>query len=522
MGTGTTTTLHLWCQVTRCVIPLLTLLSGCPDPEIIEDPFEAAIRFVTPVNQDVFGELDRLELTFFYTGQEPKNFVIDPPFGSHPLNDLPRAAAGDVRLEVAGLVESPGSVDGWELAARGEASGFALPTEEGNDIEVFLALKGQIGLLPGGLLAPRYDARAVLLPDGRVLVVGGLDEDGPVATVETLLDDPDDLTSGDGVQGTARGELPRVAHSAFLIEDTGSDFDGQVIVLGGDMECTAFYCSPPHAQATDVVAFDPVAETFETVDELSEGIVAAQSAVIDDDRVAVIGGFPNESVYQSRPLLFDPHEGTVVTSNYQVSTREQHAVTSLGEPGSAVLITGGVGNYLSQVQVLPTADLWEPGGSPGTTGSMNEARMRHTATLLRDGTVLVAGGAVSDATGFQNDWDSPGDPLASAELFTPSADTFELLADTLNYARQRHVAVRLAGDDDRVLFCGGVDEAGGAAVPFCEVFDRDSGTFEVLDGPPLEPGGGAMNAVPLEDGRVLLFGGSSYGEAWGEVYVYTP
>ena len=502
---------------------LATLVAGCPEPETIEDPFDAGIRFVTPLNQDVFDEIERLELTFFYTGQEPKNFVIDPPFGSHPLDDLPRAEAGEVRLEVDGKVENAASADGWELAARGEASEFALPTDDGEDIVVYLALKGQIGLLPGGLQAPRHDARALLLPDGRVLVVGGLAGGAPVTTVETLLDDPSDLTDEDGVTGTVWGDLPRAGHSAFLVEDTGTGFDGQVIVMGGDTECGEFHCSPPSAQATDVVSFDPSSGEFETVAELSEGIVAAVDAVIDDDRIALIGGFPDEQYYQSRPIIFDPGDGSAITSNYQLSTREQHTVTMLGNPGATILITGGVGSTGSDTAVLTSTDLWVPGSSPGTTGDMNQERMRHTATLLHDGSVLVVGGAISDAQGFgQNHWDCPGDPLANAEIYTTGTGEFELLADTLGYPRQRHVAIRLSGDDDQVLICGGVEEAGGAPVSHCEIYDQDSGTFDVLDGPPLDPGGGAMNAVLLDDGHVLLFGGAADGVARGEVYVYTP
>jgi Galactose oxidase, central domain len=79
------------------------------------------------------------------------------------------------------------------------------------------------------------------------------------------------------------------------------------------------------------------------------------------------------------------------------------------------------------------------------TGSMQVARMDATATLLQDGTVLIAGGM--DLTDFTNTF------FASAEIYDPATGKF---TDTgsMSAARAEATAVRLP--DGRVLIAGGL------------------------------------------------------------------
>ena len=77
-----------------------------------------------------------------------------------------------------------------------------------------------------------------------------------------------------------------------------------------------------------------------------------------------------------------------------------------------------------------------------TTGSLNTARYDHTATLLQNGMVLVAGGL-----------DNHGGASASAELYDPASRTWTATG-SLNFARYEHTATLL--QNGMVLVAGGL------------------------------------------------------------------
>lgn len=130
-------------------------------------------------------------------------------------------------------------------------------------------------------------------------------------------------------------------------------------------------------------------------------------------------------------------------------------------------------------------------------GVLTTGRYGHTATLLVEGAVLVAGGTVQ------------GTLLTDrVELFEPTTENFAELSARLVLARTNHTATRLA--DGRVLLCGGWTEpitGQLAATARCELYDPVTRTFAET---------GALTrartdhaAIRLADGRVLVTGGSA-------------
>jgi hypothetical protein len=83
-----------------------------------------------------------------------------------------------------------------------------------------------------------------------------------------------------------------------------------------------------------------------------------------------------------------------------------------------------------------------------TLGDSIQARQGHTATLLADGTVLILGGDEPDALGNLT-------PVDTAELFDPQTQSFTALSATMTHARSTHTATLL--QDGRVLVAGGYD-----------------------------------------------------------------
>jgi len=143
------------------------------------------------------------------------------------------------------------------------------------------------------------------------------------------------------------------------------------------------------------------------------------------------------------------------------------------------------------VTVVPTVPL--PTSTQASVlmsaNTMLVKRAAHTATLLRDGTVLIAGGMGDDER-----------PLVSAELYDLRMDTFTSVGD-LNMARVSHTATLLP--DGRVLIAGGYGRAN--VVDSAELYDPQTRTFKLIA--PMTTTCAAHTAVLLKDSSVLLAGG---------------
>ena len=109
-------------------------------------------------------------------------------------------------------------------------------------------------------------------------------------------------------------------------------------------------------------------------------------------------------------------------------------------------------------------------GSFITTGSMATPRVVHTATLLHNGKVLIAGGFSTNGANAQ--------ALSSAELYDPSTAAFSMTAN-MGMPRAGHTATLLP--DGKVLIVGGFSSVTGGGydggTDTAELYDPDTGTF---------------------------------------------
>ena len=141
------------------------------------------------------------------------------------------------------------------------------------------------------------------------------------------------------------------------------------------------------------------------------------------------------------------------------------------------------------------------GQSPGTftpTGNLTTPRANHSATLLTNGKVLIAGGA---SIGF------PPSQVSSAELYDPSTGTFTATGNMIT-ARRTHTATLLA--DGKVLIVGGWVGSGELITASAELYDPSTGKFAPGGEVSGTPRQAWHSAALLGDGKVLIAGiGSS-------------
>lgn len=178
--------------------------------------------------------------------------------------------------------------------------------------------------------------------------------------------------------------------------------------------------------------------------------------------------------------------GFTLTGN-MMKARVGHTATLL--PGGKVLIAGGSTSVAPQ-SFLSSAELYDPATGVFTrTGEMTTARSGHSATMLPNGKVLIAGGSIADSTtNFQIS-------LGTAELYDPSTGTFTPTGNMLTAGASP--AVLLA--DGRVLIAH--DRIGQPAP--AELYDPVTGTFSRA-GDQLAMFAGDQQATLLPDGSVLL------------------
>jgi WD40 repeat protein len=321
----------------------------------------------------------------------------------------------------------------------------------------------------GPMNAARWLHAETLLPNGKVLVTGGTFQlpaelFDPVTNVFTVL--------------PAGAVSDRVYGSATVLAD------GRVLLAGGTDGggiVNAEIFDPATLNST------PVAATMFTPR------YGHTATLLPTGKVLICGGQSLAGVTNTGEL-FDPANETFapVASSMSVP-RYTHTATHLSD--GRVLIAGGyTGPGGAGNSDTNTADIFDPATESfvPVASLMNSPRYGHTATLLPDGSVLLAGGSNGTA------------PVASAEIFDATTSTFSALANAMTSPREAHTAT--LSMNGQVLIAGG-DDSTHTAVNTAELFDPSLGTFTSLYPYGMTSVRRLHSAALLPNGGLLLTGG---------------
>jgi hypothetical protein len=320
------------------------------------------------------------------------------------------------------------------------------------------------------MASPRAAHSAVVLADGRVLLIGGCTrescETGPAsATVEAF----DPRTGRFGPAG--RLTSPRIGAAALRLSDR------RVLIAGGWAGSSV---------SDSLEFFDPTAGTSASAGRLAAARADIAAVTLADGRILLAGGYDGSGPVATVEIL-DPKDGSVRQAGPLALARTGAAASLLRD--GRVLIVGGGASGGGGLVATASAEIFDPAtGRSMATGGLRDRRYKHESVALADGSVIVLGGS---------DERDAGGKLASVERFDPARGAFRP-AGALSAPRYKigGAVVRLPG--------GKLLVAGGGGRP--DLFDPATGRA-VAVGPEL---GGSLNfatATLLPTGAVLIAGG---------------
>ena len=383
---------------------------------------------------------------------------------------------------------------GLKLAGDGTLSGTPTSTgsfpitvmvqdSKGNEAtpQDFTIVIGEHGFkVTGSMTTERAFHTATLLETGKVLITGG-ESDNSFGSRTAELYDPANGT----FSATQEMSSGRVWHTATLLKD------GTVLIAGGH--------DGNNALATAEI-FDPASGTFTpTSGPMTAARFRHTATLLSTGEVLITGGADNNAILNSAEL-FDPATGTFSATGSMAAPREYHTATAL-QTGK-VLVAGGQNDANEDDEA--SAELYDPAtGTFTSVGDMSAPRFSHTATLLATGKVLIAGGGsvtgCPAACTFSD--------LATAELFDPASGTFSLTG-SMAILRRVHTATLL--NDGTVLMAGGGNGNQEPPEPLAsaEIFNPNTGSFSSTGS--LVTARAEHTATLLKNGTVLVTGGEEF------------
>lgn len=325
----------------------------------------------------------------------------------------------------------------------------------------------------GKLNVRRFSQTATLLPNGKVLVTGGMEANGKYDASAELYDSRTGSFTTIASMTTARS-----GHTATLLPN------GKVLIAGGS--------DGSEENLTSAELYDPAAGTFRRTGSLTGPRCGAAAVLLKNGKVLLVGGDgAHEDERVATAELYDPATGRFTAAGSMLVPRNTHSAVLL-QDGRVLVVGGSSAGRYPNARIEASAEIYDPATGRFTmTGSLKTGRHKFAAIVLSDGTVLVVGG--SDNRDWRGEY-------ATAELYDPKTGRFTPAGEMNNKRfKLENGAVRLP--DGRVLIAGGAERP--------EIYDPATKAFQPVSGTV----GNCRyfsSATLLADGRVLIAGG--YGD----------
>ncbi|MEY2540112.1 MAG: trimeric autotransporter adhesin [Verrucomicrobiota bacterium] len=311
-----------------------------------------------------------------------------------------------------------------------------------------------------------------------------------VASISTLCGSDEPIAFGN----TGSLNIARRYYTATLLPN------GKVLVAGGDNNS---------GETASAELYDPANGTWTVTGSLHFKRSQHTATLLSNGKVLVAGGFDGSTgTNVASAELYDPATGAWTVTGSLNSPRETHTATLL--TNGKVLVAGGESYNNESYTSTASAELYDPAtGTWTVTGNLSSSRLFHTATLLANGKVLVAGGQFINGTS-----------IASTELYDPANGTWTVTGNLTN-GRSGHTANLLP--DGKVLVAGGNNLSGNTFnnPASTELYDPANGTWTVTGN--LNNGRSGHTANLLPNGKVLLVAGETvFGTALTSNELYNP